>query len=57
MAVVMCHTHYTLTQRETSGLIENTLPNKNLKTCDGCIIIEILKGKHTRPASSMLTQH
>ena len=29
MALLMCHTHYTLTQPETSGLIVITLPNKN----------------------------
>ena len=32
MVVLMYHTHYTLIQRETPGLIVNTLPNKNLKT-------------------------
>ena len=32
MALLMCHTHYTLTQPETLGLIDDTLPNKNLKT-------------------------
>ena len=32
MGLLMCHTHYTPTQPETLGLIDNTLPNKNLKT-------------------------
>ena len=31
MVLSMCHTHYTPTQPETPGLIDNTLPNKNLK--------------------------
>ena len=44
MALLMCHTHHTLTQPETPGLIDNTLPNKNLKinVMDvHCILIEI----------------
>ena len=32
MALLMCHTQYTLTQRKTPGLINNTLPSNNLKT-------------------------
>ena len=32
MVLLMCHTHYTLTQPETLGLIDKTLLNKNLKT-------------------------
>ena len=32
MVLLMCHTHYTLTQPETLGLIYNTLLNKKLKT-------------------------
>ena len=32
MVQLMCHTHYTLTQPETLGLIDNTLLNKKLKT-------------------------
>ena len=59
MVLVMCHTHYTLTQPETLGLINNTLLNKNLKTnvMDvHCILNAILNGKQTRRASSMLTK-
>ena len=43
----MCHTHYTPTQPETPGLINNTLPNKNLKTnvMDDMILIDIFNGK------------
>ena len=32
MALLMCRSHYTLTQPKTPGLIDNTLPNKKLKT-------------------------
>ena len=32
MALLMCHIHYTPTQPEIPGLIDITLPNKNLKT-------------------------
>ena len=32
IVLLMCHTHYTPTQPETPGLIDNTLPNKNQKT-------------------------
>ena len=45
MALLMCQTHYTPTQRETPVLvlIDNRLPNKELKSkCYGCILIEIL---------------
>ena len=72
MALLMCHIHYTLTQPETLGLIDNTLPNKktlglinntftnkNLKTnvMDAhCNLIVIFNGKQVRPASSMLTR-
>ena len=31
LALLMCHTHYTLIQPETPGLIVITLPNKILK--------------------------
>ena len=31
MALLLCHTHYTLTQPETPRLFVNTLPNKNEK--------------------------
>ena len=60
IALLMCHTHYTLTQPETLGLIDNTLPNKQLKTnvMDvHCILIEIFNGKQARQASSMLTKN
>ena len=58
MALLMCHN--TLTQCEIPGLINNTLPNKNLKATVmdvhvHCILIEILNGKQVGPASSMLT--
>ena len=59
MVLLMCHTHYTLTQPETLGLIDNTLLNKNLKTdiIDvHCILYAIFNGKQTRQASSMLTK-
>ena len=46
MVLLMCHTHYTPTQPETPGLIDNALPNKNLKTnvMDN-ILIDIFNGK------------
>ena len=50
---------YTLTQPKTLGLIDNTLPNKNIKTnvMDvHCILIEIFNCKQARRASSMLTK-
>ena len=59
MVLLMCHTHYTLTQPETLGLIDNTLLIKNLKTnvmdvhCRP-ILNAILNGKQTRRTSSML---
>ena len=59
MVLLMCHTHYTVTQPETLGLIDNTLLNKNLKTnvMDvHCILNAIFNGKQTRRASSMLTK-
>ena len=59
MAMLMSHTLYTLTQPETLGLNDNTLPNKNLITnvMDvQCILIEIFNGKQARRASSMLTK-
>ena len=59
MALLMCHTHYTLTQPETPGMIDNTLLNTNLKTnvMDvHCILNAIFNGKQTRRASSMLTK-
>ena len=59
IALLMCHTHYTLTQPETLGLIDNTLPNKKLKTnvMDvHCILIAIFNGKQARQASSLLTK-
>ena len=59
MVLLMCHTHYTLTQPETLGLINNTLLNKNLKTnvMDvHCILNAIFYGTQTRRASSMLTK-
>ena len=59
MVLLMCHTHYTLTQPETPGLIGNTLLNKNLKTnvMDvHCILNAIFNGKQTRRASFMLTK-
>ena len=62
MVLLMCHTHYThytLTQPETLGLIDNTLLNKKLKTnvMDvHCILNAIFNGKQTRRASSMLTK-
>ena len=43
--MLMCHTHYTLTQPETLVLIDNTLP-----------LIEIFNGKQARQAFSMLTK-
>ena len=45
IALLMCHTHYTLAQPETLGLIDITLP-----------LIEIFNGKQVRQASSMLTK-
>ena len=59
MVLLLCHTHYTLTQPETLGLIENTLLNTNLKTnvMDvHCILEAIFNVKQTRRASSMLTK-
>ena len=59
MVLLMCHTHYTLTQPETLGLIDNTLLNKNLKTNVmevHCILNAIFNGKQMRLASSMLTK-
>ena len=59
MVLLMCHTHYTLTQPETLGLIDNTLLNKNLETnvMDvQCILYAIFNGKQMRRASSMLTK-
>ena len=59
MILLMCHTHYTLTQPETLGLIDNTWLNKNLKTnvMDvHCNLNAIFNGKQTRQASSMLTK-
>ena len=58
MVLLMCHTHYTLTQPEALGLIDNTLLNKKLKlnVMDvHCILNAILNGKQTMRASSMLT--
>ena len=44
MTLLICHTHYTLSHRETPGLIDITLPDKNfLKICYGCFPIEIFK--------------
>ena len=57
-SVNVSHT-YTLTQPETLGLIDNTLPNKKLETnvMDvHSILIEIFNCKQTRRASSMLTR-
>ena len=54
----MCHTHYTLTQPETLGLIDNTLLNKKFKAnvmYVHCILNAIFNGKQTRRASSRLT--
>ena len=51
MALLMRHTHYTPTQPKTLGLIDNTLPNKHLKTnvMDvQCILIEIFNCKQAR---------
>ena len=45
MVLLMCHTHYTLTQPETLGLI-------NVH----CILNAIFNGKQTKWASSMLTK-
>ena len=58
MVLLMCHTHYTLTQSETLGLIDYTWLNKNLKTNMDvhCILNAIFNGKQTRRASSMLTK-
>ena len=59
IVLLMCHTHYTLTQPETQGLIDNTWRNKNLKTnvMDvHCFLNVIFNGKQTRRASSMLTK-
>ena len=59
MVLLMCHTHYTLTQPETLGLIDNTLLNIFFKTnvMDvHCILNTIFNGKQTRRASSMLTK-
>ena len=58
----MRHTHHTLTQPETLGLINNTLDCQikiNLKTniMDvHCILIKIVNGKQARSASFMLTR-
>ena len=56
MVLLMCHTNYTPTQPETPGLIDNTLPNKNLKTnvMDDMILIDIFNGKQ---AVSTLGRH
>ena len=54
MVLLMCHTHYTLTQTETLGLIDNAWLNKNLKTNVmnvHCILNAIFNGKQTRRAS------
>ena len=59
MVLLMCHTHYTLTQPKTLGLIDNTLLDKKLKThvmYVHCILNAIFNGKQTRRASSMLTK-
>ena len=47
IVLLMCHTHYTPTQPETPGLIDNTLPNKNKKTnvMDDMILIDKFNGK------------
>ena len=46
MVLLMCHTHYTTTQPKTPGLIDNALPNKNLKTnVMDDILIDISNGK------------
>ena len=61
MVLLMCHTHYTPTQPETLGLIDNTLPNKNLKrnVMDDILIdIQWQTGSvNSGPVSSLLTQH
>ena len=60
MVLLMCHTHYTPTQPETLGLIDNTLPNKNLKrnVMDDILIdIQWQTGSvNSGPVSSLLTQ-
>ena len=59
MVLLMCHTHYTLTQPETLGLIDNTVLNKKLKTnvmYVHFILNAIFNGKQTRRASSMFTK-
>ena len=59
MVLLMCHTHYTLTQSETLGLIDNTLLNNFFKTdvMDvHCILNAKFNGKQARRASSMLTK-
>ena len=39
MVLLMCHTHYTLTQPENLGLIDNTLLNKKIKNkCYVCTL-------------------
>ena len=49
MVLLMFHTHYTTTQPETPGLVDNALPNKNLKTnvimVMDDILIDIFNGK------------
>ena len=56
MILLMCHTHYTLTQPKTLGLIDNTLLNKNLTNVMDvhCILNAIFNGKQTRRLSSMV---
>ena len=56
IVLLMCHTHYTPNQPETPGLIDNTLPNKNLKTnvMDDMILIDIFNNKQ---AVSTLGRH
>ena len=59
MVLLMCYTHYTLTQPESLGLIDNTLLNKKIKTnvIDvHCILNAIFNGKQTMRATSMLTK-
>ena len=63
MVLLMCHTHYTPTQPETLGLIDNTLPNKNLKTnVMDDILIDMFNGKQAgiflvNPALKLKTTH
>ena len=57
-AMALLIRHYTLPQRETPGLVDITLPNKNFKKiCYGCSPIEIFNPKQAGPMSSMFTQH